>query len=71
MGVSSVTSNVNALNVKNAVSAQPKNQPARTKEAESDKGKDGGVSKAAAQATPRHSVNTSGQVVGRLIDTKA
>lgn len=71
MGVSSITSNVNALNVKNAIAIQPKNQPARTKEVENDKGKDGGASKAAAQATPRHSVNTSGQVVGRLIDTQA
>lgn len=71
MGISSVTSNVNALNVKNAVSIQPKNQPARAKEAENSKDKDGGAAKVVAQATPRHSVNTSGQAVGRLIDTKA
>ncbi|MDD5300314.1 MAG: hypothetical protein PHD65_07450 [Gallionella sp.] len=68
MEVSSVTSNVNALNVKNATAVQPKNQPARTREVGNDKDKDNGTSKAVA---PRHSINTSGQVVGRIINTKA
>ena len=48
MEVSSVTSNVNALNVKNATAVQPKNQPAHTREVENDKDKDDGTSKAVA-----------------------
>jgi len=71
MDISSVTSNVNTLNAKNANAVQPQNQTARAREVEGDKDKDDGAAKAAAQAAPRQSVNTSGQIVGRLIDVRA
>lgn len=70
MAISPVSSGVNT-----ATAVQPQNQPARAKEVENDKDKDDGASKAAAQntaqAAPRPTVNTSGQVVGSVVNTQA
>jgi hypothetical protein len=65
MSISSVSSNV-----KSAVPVEPQTQPAGVKEVENDHDKDDGASKVAA-AAPTASVNTSGQVVGTTISTKA
>ena len=70
MAISPVSSNVNT-----ATAVQPQTQPVRAKEAENDKDKDDGASKAvaqnAAQAAPRPTVNTSGQVIGSVVNTQA
>ena len=66
MALSSVSSGVNTT-----AAVQPQSQPVRAKEAENDKDKDDGASKVATQATPSPTVNTSGQVVGSLVNTQA
>ena len=67
MAISSVSSNVNT-----AAAVQAQSQTARAKEVENDNDKDDGASSAAAtQAAPRPTVNTSGQVIGSIVDTQA
>ncbi len=66
MEISSVSSSV-----KNAAAVQPQNPPVRAKEVENDKDKDDGASRAAAQAASRPTINTSGQVVGSIVNTQA
>ena len=68
MAIGSVSSGVSTPSV------QAQNQVSRAKEAENDKDKDDGASAAAqnaAQAAPRPTVNTSGQVVGSIVNTQA
>ena len=65
MSISSVSPSVTST-----PPVQPQTQPARAKEVENDHDKDDGASKVAAPA-PTASVNTSGQVVGTTINTKA
>jgi hypothetical protein len=65
MSISSVSSNV-----KSVPPVEPQTQLARAKEVENDHDKDDGASKVAAPA-PTASVNTSGQIVGSTISTKA
>ena len=70
MAIGSVSSGANAASL-----VQTQNQTVRPREAENDKDKDDGSVKAAAQnaaqSAPRPTINTSGQVVGTLIDTQA
>lgn len=66
MTISSVSAHVNHTSA-----VQPQKQPTSVKEVENDKDKDDGGSTVAAQAAPRPSVNTSGQVVGSHINTTA
>ena len=64
MTISSVSSNVN-----HTAAIHPQKQPAIAKEVENDK--NNGGSAVAAQTAPRPSVNTSGQVVGKHVNTQA
>lgn len=70
MAIGPVSSGVNTTS-----SVQAQNQAVRAREVENDKDKDDGASAAAAknaaQAAPRPSVNTSGQVVGSIVNTQA
>ena len=66
MEISSVSSSI-----PNVAAAQTQSQLARVKEVENDKDKDDGASKQVAQAAPRASVNTNGQVVGSIVNTQA
>ena len=66
MSISSVSSNVN-----HTAPVQPQKPTTSAKEVENDKDKDDGGSTVAAQAAPRPTVNTSGQVVGTKIHTQA
>jgi hypothetical protein len=65
MAISSVSSGISAA-------TQLQSQPVRGREAENDKDKDDGAANAVAQAAAqRPSVNTSGQVVGSVINVQA
>ena len=66
MSINSVSSNV-----QNTPPLQPQTQQAPVKEAENDKDSDDGASKAVAQPAPGPSVNSTGQVVGNIINTQA
>lgn len=66
MEISSVSSSS-----KSVAAVQSPTQTSRAREAENDNDKDDGAAKIAQQATPRPTVNTSGQVVGSIIDTQA
>jgi len=60
-----------SANVQNTSPVQPQTQPVRATEVENDKDKDDGASTTAVQSTPGPSVNTTGQVVGGIVNTQA
>lgn len=62
-----------ASSVRNTPPVQPQTPPVRTKEVENDGDKDDSATKlaAATQAAQRPTVNTSGQVVGSIVNTQA
>ena len=70
MAIGPVSSGANTASL-----VQTQNQVVRPREAENDKDKDDGAAKAAAQnatqAAPSPTVNTSGQVVGSVVNTQA